>query len=90
MIDMPSTSQLNIKSSEARELALELSQMKGVSVTAAVTDALRESVERERRTRSREGMVERLLAIAEEFSRLPVVDARDPDEMLYDEAGLPK
>lgn len=87
---MSSTSQLNIKNAEARELALELSRLKRKSVTAAVTDALRESLEREKRSRRREGMAERLLAIGQEFSRLPVLDPRDPDEMLYDEDGLPK
>lgn len=87
---MSSTSQLNIKNAEARELALELSRLKRKSVTAAVTDALRESLEREKRSRRREGMAERLLAIGQEFSRLPVLDLRDPDEMLYDEDGLPK
>jgi hypothetical protein len=30
------------------------------------------------------------MAIAEEFSKLPVLDDRDPDEILYDEYGLPK
>jgi antitoxin VapB len=87
---MSSTSQLNIKNPEARALALELSRLKRTSVTAAVTEALRESLERAKRPSGREGMAERLLAIGEEFSRLPVVDPREPDEMLYDEDGLPK
>jgi antitoxin VapB len=87
---MAPTSQLNIRNPEAREFALELSRLRGKSVSAVVTDALRESLEREKRALGREGMTERLLAIGREFSRLPVVDPSDPDEMLYDEDGLPK
>lgn len=87
---MPSTSQLNIKNPETRRLATELSRLTGESVTEAVTVALRERLERARQTRSRNGLAKRLLAIAEEASRLPVLDPRDPDEMLYDEDGLPK
>ena len=71
-------------------MAAELAEMTGESVTQVVTTALRERLENERRKRSREGLAERLMAIGREFSRLPVVDPRDHDEMLYDEDGLPK
>lgn len=87
---MPSTSQLNIKNPEARRLAEELAALTGETVTQAVTGALRDRLERERRARPSRGVAERLMAIAEEFSRLPVLDPRDPDDMLYDEDGLPK
>jgi antitoxin VapB len=87
---MSSTSQLNIKNGEARELALELAALTGRSVTEAVTTALRAEVARERAAQRKRGVAERLMAIAEEFSRLPVIDPQDPDEMLYDEDGLPK
>jgi antitoxin VapB len=87
---MASTSQLNIKNPEARELALQLSQLTGESVTRAVTTALREKLERETKKKSREGPAERLLEIGRRAAALPVLDPRDPDEMLYDEYGLPK
>lgn len=87
---MSSTSQLNIKNPEAREIATELSQLMGESVTQVVTTALREKLERETKKRSREGLAERLLEIGRRASALPVLDPRDPDEMLYDEFGLPK
>lgn len=87
---MSSTSQMNIKNPEARELAAELSKLTGDSVTQVVTTALREKLDAERKKRSREGLAERLMAIGREFSRLPVVDPRDHDEMLYDDDGLPK
>ena len=87
---MSSTSQLNIKNPEARKLADELSALTGKTVTEAVTIALREKVARERASRLKQGVAGRLMAIAEEVSKLPVLDPRDPNEMLYDETGLPK
>jgi antitoxin VapB len=87
---MPSTSQLNIKNPEAREIATKLAELTGESVTQVVTSALREKLERETKKKSREGLAERLMEIGREFSRLPVIDPRDHDEMLYDEFGLPK
>ncbi len=40
---------LNIKSTEAHRLARELAQLNGVSLTDAVTEALREKLDREKR-----------------------------------------
>ena len=40
---------LNIKSTEAHRLAQELAQLSGVSLTHAVTEALREKLDREKR-----------------------------------------
>jgi antitoxin VapB len=82
--------QLNIKNPETRRLANELAEMTGKSVTEVVTEALRERLERERQARSREGMAERLMEIGRRAAKLPVLDPRTPDEMLYDEDGLPK
>ena len=87
---MSSTSQMNIKSPDARRLADELSSMTGRSVTQVVTEALREKLERERSIRGRKGMAARLLSIGREYSGKPVVDPREPDDMLYDVDGLPK
>ncbi|HUK60810.1 MAG TPA: type II toxin-antitoxin system VapB family antitoxin [Stellaceae bacterium] len=84
---------LNIKNEEADRLARELADLTGESVTAAVTEALRERLARERRQRRREGMSERLLAIgAEVAARLKEPwKSMDIDEFLYDEkTGLPK
>jgi len=87
---MRSTSQLNIKNPEARKLAVELSQITGESVTEAVTEALRERLERKKKLRSKEGVAEKLLEIGRHAASLPILDPRDPDEILYDEFGLPK
>ena len=87
---MRSTSQLNIKDPETRALALELSRATGESVTAAVRTALRERLERTRRAAAAGTAADQLRAFADAIAALPVLDATEPDEMLYDEAGLPK
>ena len=87
---MSSTSQLNIKNPEARRLARELSEMTGETVTEAVTTALRERLERKKKLKSKEGLAERLMELGRRAASLPVLDPREPDEMLYDEDGLPK
>ena len=87
---MASTSQLNIKNPEARKLALELARVTGQSVTQAVTQAMRETLERETRRRGRDEIARQLMEIGERAAALPVLDPRSPDDMLYDEDGLPK
>jgi antitoxin VapB len=87
---MSSTSQLNIKDPEARRLAEELAGLTGESITEAVTEALRQRLKRERNAWGKVGVAEKLMALAEEISKLPVLDDRDPDEILYDAYGLPK
>lgn len=82
---------LNIKSHEAHRLAQELARLTGQSMTAAVTEALRERVTRLRG--AKEGSyAERLLAIAHDCARRmpPEVRTIDHGELLYDEDGLPR
>ena len=83
---------LNIKNDEADRLARELAALTGKSVTVAVTEAVRERLEREHRARRREGLAARLLAIgADCASRLKEpYRSIDHDALLYDERGLPK
>lgn len=59
--------QLNIKSEEGYRLATELSLLTGESLTASVTEALRERLEKERRQRDRTARIARLLALAAEI-----------------------
>jgi antitoxin VapB len=87
---MRSTSQLNIKNPEARELALQLSRLTGESVTEAVTVALRERLERKRKSQSKEGVAEKLMEIGRRWAATRELDPRHPDDILYDEFGLPK
>jgi antitoxin VapB len=82
---------LNIKNEDAHRLARELAEFTGESMTLAVSEALRERLERVRRD-SRVGVAERLLKIGKECaSRLKEpYKSIDHGELLYDEKGLPK
>lgn len=82
---------LNIKNEEAHRLARELAAITGESVTVAVTEALRERLERIRPSR-KPGLSERLLAIGRDAAprfKEPYRSA-DHGELLYDERGLPR
>lgn len=59
---------LNIKNDEAHRLAAELSRVTGETLTTAVTSALRERLERERRRRGRDTVADRLMAIGRRYA----------------------
>jgi len=82
---------LNIKNPKTYQLVQELAQLTGESMTTAVTESVRERLDRIK-GRGREGMAKRLLAIgAECAARLPEeFRTMNPDALLYDERGLPK
>lgn len=81
---------LNIRNPETERLANALAKLTGETKTEAVTRALRDRLERERRYRSKRRLVDELDEIARHCSSLPVLDSRDADEILdYDERGLP-
>jgi antitoxin VapB len=82
---------LYIKNEETHRLAQELAKLTGESMTAAVTEAVRERLERLRQTR-RKNVAERLMKIAKECGPLWKEPFRSMDhgELLYDEKGLPK
>jgi antitoxin VapB len=82
---------LNIKNEEAYRLARELADLTGESLTAAVTEAVRERLQRVRRARG-ESLADRLLAIGRDCSvhlKEPFRSAAHGD-LLYDERGLPR
>jgi antitoxin VapB len=82
---------LNIRNAEAERLAADLAALTGESKTQAVTEALKERLDRVvRGKRKAESVTTRLNEIAKHCAALPVLDDRSPDEMLYDEKGLPK
>ena len=82
---------LNIRNPQAEELATLLAKLTGETKTEAVTQALKERLERVRRTRSRRGLADDLDEIALHCAALPVRDRRSPDEIMgYDEQGLPR
>jgi antitoxin VapB len=79
---------LNIKNEEAHSLAQQLAELTGESMTTAVTEAVRERLDRVKR----KGMAERIMKIARECAprwKEPYKSI-DYGDLLYDEKGLPK
>jgi len=83
---------LNIKNEETYQLAAELSKLTGESMTGAVTQALRERIQRVREAGHIPNLFERLMAIAEECAaHIPeAYRSIDHDQLLYDDRGLPR
>ena len=78
---------LSIKSDTADQLARELAELTGESLTDAVITALQRRLADERRVRARRTSLDDILATAH---ALPVLDHRTEDEILgFDERGLP-
>ena len=81
---------LNIKNEETHQLAAQLAQLTGETLTRAVTIALKERLAREKRRRNRTGVAAALMQIAQRCASRPVLDDRSPEAILgYDEHGLP-
>jgi antitoxin VapB len=82
---------LNIKNEDAHRLARELAEATGESMTLAVSEAIRQRLERVREN-SRAGLAERLLKIGRECAAhlKEPYKSIDHGELLYDEKGLPK
>lgn len=77
---------LSIKSARADQLARELADLTGESLTDAVVASLQFRLDDERRRRRRVDLTD----IAARYRALPVLDIRTADEILgYDADGLP-
>ena len=82
---------LNIKDDRAHDEAKQLARLTGESITDAVRTAIRERLDRVRKTKARRPLVERVQPIIDRFAARPVLDDRSPDEIIgYDEKGLPR
>jgi antitoxin VapB len=82
---------INIKNEETQKLAHELANLTGESMTSAVTEAVRERLDRVRRERGA-GLADRILKIGKECAahlREPYRTI-DHGELLYDEKGMPR
>ncbi len=81
---------LNIKSPEAHELAREVADLTGETLTTAVKEALRERLER-LRGEAAPHLADRLLAIGRDCARRLPEPYRSADhgDLLYDDSGLP-
>lgn len=82
---------LNIKNEKTHRLVQELATLTGESMTAAVTEAVRERLDRVRRARG-VSLADRLIAIGLDCATHMKEPFRSADhgELLYDERGLPR
>ena len=88
---MVETMSMNIKNPETERLVKELRALTGESLTGAITEAVRERLERLRREQET-GLTERLVAIGKDCAvrlKEPFRSAPHGD-LLYDEKGLPR
>ena len=88
---------LNIKNERTHRLVQELAALRGVSMVAAVTEAVEEKLEREKAARNSgesSGLAEWILKLSRETAPLMAGDPRTSAELiedLYDpETGLPR
>ena len=81
---------LNIKNPETHRLATELTKLTGETLTQAVTEALRERLERVSRQRQKATAAE-LLAVGRRCAAHLLTPATSVEHatLLYDEQGLP-
>lgn len=81
---------LNIRNRAAEELAATVASLTGDTKTEAVTQALRERLVKLRRRRTGRDLSAELDEIAVHCAALPILDGREPDDILdYDAHGLP-
>ena len=81
---------LSIKNPEVDRLARELAELTGETMTEAILQALKERLRRERGKAYPIPLHEELQVIRERCASLPVLDDREPDEILrYDADGVP-
>jgi antitoxin VapB len=82
---------LNIKNDRTQKLARELAKLTGESMTAAVTEAVRERLNRVRDEQGA-GLAGRLLKIGKDCAAHLKEPYRSVDhgELLYNEKGLPR
>ena len=83
---------LNIKNSQAHDLAAQLARLRKVSLTTAVTDAVRHELDREKSQRRRDTLAAQLLEIGQRCAAhlSGAVSSSDHASILYDSDGLPR
>ena len=81
---------MNIKNEETHRRAKELARLADETMVEAVDKAIAERLERIRKRRNIKALAERMLEVGRTCRSLPVLDRRSPDDILYDEYGLPK
>jgi antitoxin VapB len=82
--------QLNIKSEDAYQIASQLSELTGESLTLVVSRALRSELDRERRGRDIDAKVARMLVAGKEIRAQMREPITSDHRCLYDENGFPR
>lgn len=77
-----------LKDREVDTLAREVARLEGTSITEAIERALADR--RAKLLAAREEKRKRVEATLARIRKLPVLDPRSPDEILYDKDGIPK
>ncbi|MCY3853520.1 MAG: type II toxin-antitoxin system VapB family antitoxin [Gammaproteobacteria bacterium] len=83
---------LNIKNEETCQLVDELAKLIGETKTGAITIALKDRLEREKRLANKETLARHLYEIGRSCAELmgPGPSSTEHGDLLYDEKGLPK
>lgn len=82
---------ISIKNPETEKLAREISRETGESLTDAITNSLRDRLQRLRGRRHAENLVQEVDDILRRVDALPTLDNRNADEILgYDAQGVPR
>ena len=82
---------LSIKNQETESLAREVAKETGESITEAITNSLRDRLQRVRGRRHARSLVREVDDILRRVDALPTLDHRTEDEILgYDPDGIPR
>ncbi len=80
---------LNIANQRVEQKAIQAGRILGINKTAAVEKALDYYLKNHGTDQSSDGAIQEALRLFDEFSQLPELDTREPDEILgYDGDGL--
>jgi len=81
---------LSIRNPETEKLARQVSRLADETMTEAITQSLRERLERLQRARKERNLRRDIDEILARVDALPELDTRSADEIIgYDENGLP-
>ena len=84
---------LSIKNRELEEVSRELARVTGKPITEALLEGARRELLRQKQIRAykpKEDLWAEVQKIQARVAALPILDSRHPDEIMYDENGLPK
>lgn len=84
---------LSIKNRHVEENARELSRVTKRPLTEVVGEAIEIHLKKAKliaQAEPRDDFMQKIREIQERVAKLPVLDPRHPDDILYDENGLPK